>query len=270
MIVLPEFKSLDLEIDNSWLNVWFNEPELKNPLTEIRVRELINLCKFLENNIDIRGVTFRGRGGIFCAGVDLKAVKLLFFDNTPRDKIIEYSRLAGKLMYTINELHQFTIMAIEGAAIAGGFGLACLGDVLIVDSKAKFSLTETQLGLSPAQIAPYIIDKLGYKKAKLLLLTGTTLIGEELHTIGLADKITRSNNEMDDEINYYKNLAFKCSPGAIADTKKLLTSIFNLNRREQMEHAAQNFTERVLSEDAKEGVLAFSQKRKPKWCKFEE
>ena len=262
---LPVTKSLDLEIDNGWLNVWFNEPKIRNALTQERIKELQDLCSILKTATDIRGVTFRGRENIFCSGVDLKAVQMLFQSKPSRKEILNYSKIAGDLMSSIDSLPQIIVMAIEGAAFAGGFGIACLGDFVIADSKTKFSLTETKLGLSPAQIAPYVVQRLGFIRARQLMLTGASFLGDEALDIGLVDKLTYSNQDMIDEELRIKELTFKCAPGAVAATKNIILKIPYISKEEYFKIAAENFTDRVLSDEGREGVLSFIQKRSPFW-----
>lgn len=265
MINLPVTKSLDLEIENGWLNIWFNEPKIRNALTQERIKELQNLCNTLNTARDVRGVTFRGRENIFCAGVDLKAVQMLFQSKPSRNEIFNYSKVAGDLISSINSLPQIVVMAVEGAAIAGGFGIACLGDFVLADSKTKFSLTETKLGLSPAQIAPYVAQRLGFSRARQLMLTGASFLGEEALAIGLVDKLTNSSQDMFNEELRIKELTLSCAPGAVAETKNIILKIPYLSKKEYMELAAKNFTDRVLSDEGREGVLSFIQKRKPSW-----
>jgi len=94
-------KALDLELEGPWLTVWFNQPLTKNPITEARAAELISLCEVLENRRDIRGVTFRGRGGVFCGGGDIKAFKTMFADGGNQEEILQMSRDAGHLLDAI-------------------------------------------------------------------------------------------------------------------------------------------------------------------------
>ena len=265
MTTLPNSEALDLEVDGSWLNVWFNEPEIRNPLTEARVNDLHELCLFLQDRRDIRGVMFRGRGAVFCAGADLKAIQKLFEGPPVRQEIIGFSRRVGLLMQAINALPQITIMAVEGAAIAGGFGFICLGDIIISDEETRFSLTETRIGLSPAQVAPFVIQRLGFKEARRLMLTGANFRGKEALRIGLVDQVTKGQEEIDMAIQSVKKEVMYCAPEAVAETKKLLLGIQDLSQIDATNLAAETFADRVLSKEGVDGVLSFVQRRKPFW-----
>ncbi len=262
---LPTYQALDLQSAGPWLTVWFNEPEKRNPLTASRMSDLDALCALLETRRDIRGVTFRGRGGIFCAGGDLKYFETISKEEAPRADIFAMSAGAGALFDRIDQLPQVVVMVVEGGAVAGGIGLACAGDITIVESSARFSLTETKLGLSAAQIAPFIVRRTGLPVARRLMLTARTFDGDEAGRIGLADHVCGSDKALTGTEAAIRHDVLQCAPGAIAETKKLLREIDGRTRAEQIDIAAECFAGRILSAEGKEGVAAFLQRRKPSW-----
>ena len=262
---LPQLQALDLERDGGWLTVWFNEPEKRNPLTAERVRDLIALCDALAERRDVRGVTFRGRGGIFCAGGDLKSFKTLFQDGN-RAQVVELSLEAAALFDAVDALPQVTIMAIEGAAMAGGFGLACVGDVVLADMDARFALTETRIGLNPAQISPFVLRRLGNRQGRRLMLLAATLDAGEAVKAGLVDTVVAGSEAMDMEIAAIRHQVLRCAPGAVAETKHLIRVLPTLPRAEQMQGAAESFADGMLSEEGREGIASFLEKRRPRWA----
>ncbi|MGB0505076.1 MAG: enoyl-CoA hydratase/isomerase family protein [Pikeienuella sp.] len=266
---LPEPKSLELELTGGWLTVWFNNPEARNPLTDARASEITALCTALARRSDVRGVTFRGRGGHFCAGGDLKSFHKQFqsaLQGGSRDDVKALSKGAADMFDAVNNLPQVTIMAIEGAAVAGGFGLACCGDVVIVDEGAQFAFTEARIGLSPAQIAPFVVNRLGRRVARMLLLTGASFKGIDAEAYGIADFVTSGDEEMAAHIASVKKSVLACAPGAVADTKRLILALPGLDRPGQVDLAAEVFADRMLSDEGLEGVSSFIEKRKPKWA----
>ena len=265
MTDLPQTQALDLELDRGWLTVWFNQPEIRNPLTVDRVRELCELCDLLADRRDIRGVTFRGRDGIFCAGGDMKSFRSVFQSGRHED-VVTMSLEGAALFDAVNALPQVTVMAVEGAAMAGGFGLACVGDVVIAEAEARFALTETTIGLTPAQISPFVLQRLGAREGRRLMLLASVLGAEEAATIGLADMVTAGAEAMDTAIDGIRKQVERCAPGAVAATKQLLLALPGLSRQEQKHAAAENFAERMLSDEGREGVASFLEKRKPKWA----
>ena len=259
---LPDPQTLDLELSRGWLSVWFNSPEARNPLTDARAADLRALCAALRNRQDIRGVTFRGRGGFFCAGGDLKSFRKMF-GGAARDDVVAMSRAAADLFHDINTLPQVTVMAIEGAAMAGGFGMACCGDVVIVRPDAKFAFTETRIGLSPAQISPYVIQRLGARIGRRLMLTGASFTGVEAEALGFADIVT---DDMAGALETVRAGVLKCAPGAVAATKALILDLPGLSREQAADRAAEVFADRLTSQEGREGVMSFAERRKPDWA----
>jgi isohexenylglutaconyl-CoA hydratase len=262
---LPETGALDLELDEAWLTVWFNQPEIRNPLTDERAGDLRALCNALEDRRDIRGVVFRGRGGIFCAGGDLKSFKSVFQGGGKHEDVVALSLGGAELFDAVNRLPQVTVMAVEGAAMAGGFGLACVGDVVIADAEARFSLTETMIGLTPAQISPFVLQRLGPREGRRLMLLASTLKGQEAAEVGLVDTIVSGPEAMAAEIAGIRKQVARCAPGAVAETKRLILTLPKLSRQEQARMAAESFADRMMSEEGREGIASFLEKRKPGW-----
>ena len=262
----PDTKLIDLERSGAWMTLWFNQPEKRNPLTDGAVDELKAVFKVLRGDRTVRGVTLRGRGEVFSSGGDLKAFKDGFQARANHADIMQMSRSIAELLDGLNSLPQVTISIVEGAAIAGGFGLVCCSDVVICQSDAKFSMSETMIGLSPAQIAPFVIQRLGYAVARRLMLTGARFRGVEAKDIGLADFIAGTADELSQLELQIRQQVYRCAPGAVADTKALLIALPDLSRDVAVEAAADNFAGRMLSEEAKEGLASFFEKRKPHWA----
>ncbi|WP_164659616.1 enoyl-CoA hydratase/isomerase family protein [Tropicibacter sp. Alg240-R139] len=260
--MLPTSQHLELEQDGAWLTVWFNEPEKRNPLTNDRVEALIALCGALQT-ATIRGVTFRGRGGIFCAGGDLKSFKTVFQGGASKDDVVALSLRAADLFDAVAALPQFTVMAVEGAVMAGGFGLACIGDMVIAAEGTKFSLSETRIGLTPAQIAPFVVARLGMPAARRMMLTGAMMGTEAAQDVGLVDQVT---DDMDAALVAQQKKVMAAAPHALAAIKQQLLAVPFQTREEQRQMAANTFADRMLSDEAREGISAFFDKRKPIWA----
>lgn len=256
---------IELEHSDHWLTVWFNQPEIRNPLTDqMRVKLLATLTHVRDDKA-VRGITLRGRGGVFCAGGDLKSFKSLASGEHSRDSILSMSADIGELLATVNSMPQAVIAVVEGAAMAGGFGLACCADVVICERNAKFAMTETAIGLSPAQIAPYAIQKLGYATARRLMVTAARFTGLEAHEYGFADFLAESGDELQRHEHDIRQSVLRCAPGAVADTKRLLHGLQSIDQQSVIDYAAVNFADRVESGEALEGISSFFEKRKPEW-----
>jgi isohexenylglutaconyl-CoA hydratase len=265
MTDLPAVTALDLELDQGWLTIWFNQPEKRNAFTEELTSDLRNTLEAVRDDRAVRGITLRGRGGVFCAGGDLKAFKSTFQGSGNREDIVAMSRNGGVLFDLVNTMPQVVIVLIEGAAMAGGFGLACCADVVLCEQDARFAMTEAALGLSPAQIAPFVIQKLGYATGRRLMLTAARFRGSEAQALGFADFVAEDVAGLEVAENQLRKQVLACAPGAIAGTKQLLAEIVGLDRSDVVDAAANNFADRMLSDEAREGIAAFLEKRKPSW-----
>ncbi|MEL6258454.1 MAG: enoyl-CoA hydratase-related protein, partial [Pseudomonadota bacterium] len=261
----PPSTVLDVNFHNGWLSVWFNQPERRNPLTDAVVADLVAILKNVRDDRSVRGLTLRGRGGVFCSGGDLKAFKSMRSENPSRDAILSMSKNGAELFHRLNEAPQVTIAMVEGAAMAGGFGVACACDVVICDANAKFAMTETRIGLSPAQISPLIIQKLGYATARRLMLTAARFDAKEAHSLGFADFVAEGAPNLEVIERRIRADVLACSPGAIADTKALILKLPSLDVSSTVDAAANVFADRLLSEDGAEGVASFVEKRRPRW-----
>lgn len=257
--------TLILTREPGWLTVRFNQPQIKNPLTREMTADLIALIDELESDRTVRGVTFRGEGNTFCAGGDLKAFREIFQGSASEDSIAEFSRDAGDFMRRLDSLPQVTLMLVEGACMAGGFGLACCGDVVLAHQAARFSLTETRIGLVPAQIIPYVVNRMGRRNARRFMLTAATVDGAEAARIGLADFVAVDTAALEELERQLRAQVLRCAPGAVADTKALLQSADRDRPEEYIQRAAASFAARMLGEEAREGVASFIERRKPSW-----
>ena len=261
---LPKTNNLELEISNSWLTIWLNTPENRNALSNDMIDDFISVFDEIRNDRSIRGITFRGKDEMFCSGLDLKGIQSLIDNNAGKQDAIELSLKIGKFFQAVHTLPQVTIMIIEGAAMAGGLGLASTGDVVITYDDAQFSLTETMIGLTPAQISPYVISRVGQATGKRLMLTAARFTGLYAYEIGLADFLVTKISELDEQENKIKSQVLKCAPGAIAETKRLIETIQNNPKEDFIDLAGENFADQ-LNTEGKEGISSFIEKRKPDW-----
>ncbi|WP_425045182.1 enoyl-CoA hydratase/isomerase family protein [Primorskyibacter sp. S87] len=265
--MLPVSDQLHLDHNGDWLTAWFNTPERRNPLTAERVEALIALCVALQNS-DMRGVIFRGQGGIFCAGGDLKAFQGLLQGTVTKDEVIGLSLRAADLFDAVSGLPQFTVMAVEGAAMAGGFGLACCGDYVVAEDDARFGISEVRIGVTPAQIAPFVLARLGARHGRRMMLMGDTVSGEGACSVGLVDQLVPPGDMNDALVGLRRQMA-GIAPGALAALKRQIATIPNQTRKEQRKTAAECFADAMLSNEAREGIAAFLDKRKPQWAESE-
>ena len=265
MTSLPSVSAVEPELQNGWLTIWFNQPDSRNALSAELVGDMISVLRAVRDDRAVRGITLRGRGGVFCAGGDLKAFNKGQTGGQTKDDVVNSSKHGAEMFDLVNAMPQVTIALIEGAAMAGGFGIACCADVVICDASARFAMTETRIGLSPAQISPFVIQKLGFATARRLMLTAARFDGTEAHALGFADFLGDNIDALEAHEMQIRKQVLACAPGAIADTKSLILSQGEMNREEVVQAAAENFARRMLSDEAREGIASFLEKRKPAW-----
>ena len=230
----------------------------------MELNEVLNAVRHKKN---IRGITLRGKGGVFCAGGDLKGFKNNYQGGSQTvEDIAAASRQGGQMFDLINELPQVVLILVEGAAIAGGLGMVCCADAVAVTKDARFAMTETAIGIPPAQIAPFVAQRLGLRIARRLMVTASRFNGEEAHRLGLADYVVDDAAGLDQIEADMKKQVRRCAPGANAVTKAIVLATRHLNREQQLDFAAKGFAECMLSDEGREGVASFIEKRKPIWA----
>lgn len=263
--MLPKVENILLEQQGDTLTIWFNRPEVRNALSAEVADDLAAVLEALPAEQHTRFVILRGKGGVFCAGGDLKMFKTVFQGGANRDEIVRFNADFGRLMKAIQAMPQLFLVMIEGAAMAGGLGLACLADVTIATRDAKFSLTEVTLGIPPAQITPVVIKRIGASEARRLLLTAERFDGEEAGRLGFAHFIEADSGALEARSNQVITQARAGAPGAIASTKKIINATAQLEDDDLVQFAAEQFADALLGDEAKEGLSAFAEKRKPVW-----
>jgi isohexenylglutaconyl-CoA hydratase len=266
ILTLPKTECLLLEEQDGWLTIWFNQPESRNALSEGLTNELRQVLEQVRTDNSYRGITLRGKGGVFCAGGDLKSFKTNFQGGEQgRQDVVQASIAAGQLFDLINEMPQVVVILVEGAAMAGGLGIVCCADVVAVTADARFALTETTLGIPPAQIAPFVAQRLGLATARRLMLTAARFKGVEAGELGLADFVAADVAELDAIEQKVRGNVLRCAPGANAVTKNIVLATQHLGREEMLQLAADGFADCMLGDEGREGITSFVEKRKPAW-----
>lgn len=267
MSALPDTKDLILDRSGSVLTVWFDRPEAKNALSAQMVDELHAVLDAAAQDAALRTLIIRGKGGIFCAGGDIKGFKSNLQGGAPtEDEVAAGNRTFGDLMIKLNEQPQTVVMLVEGAAIGGGLGLCCVGDVTIVARDTRFRLSETSLGIPPAQIAPFVTERIGLTQARRLMLTGARFTGEDAVRYGIGHILATDSADLESQCAQVLAQIALCAPGANAVTKRIMFEATRLPRAQALDFAARGFASCMLSAEGREGVAAFVEKRKPTWA----
>jgi isohexenylglutaconyl-CoA hydratase len=269
MSKLPDVSALILRQEGATLFVTIHQPEVKNALTDDVIDALEKVCTYLESARDIRALVLRGSDGMFCSGGDIRTFKRNFETPLPeadeRDRVAIFNRRFGLFLERFNMLPQTTIGVIEGGAFGGGLGLACTVDIGIAHTETRFALTETSLGVLPAQIAPFVVQRVGLTNARRLALSGARFKGEEAKALGVVHFVCATTEEIEAQLERVLTDIGRCAPGANAATKKILQASLTEPLVQVLEDAADAFARQLRSPEGQEGVKAFLEKRPAQW-----
>lgn len=266
---LPEVKNLLLKLERGVLEVTLNRPETRNAMSPAMVTDLNAVFDAMAGATDIRVVILRGAGGHFCAGADLK--EMLAGGLKPPaagevDPIIKFSRSFGSLLRKVTQLPAVVIAICDGAVLGGGFGFACVSDIAFAHVEAKFGLPETTRGLPPAQIAPFVVERIGLTQARKLCLTGAQFRGAEAQRLGIVHETFATEDELQAKLGETLRQVLNCAPNANAVTKEIILNVARQDMDFVLDDAARKFAACARGAEAPEGITAFMQKRAPKWA----
>jgi len=267
MSTLPDTKTLALARDRSVLTVTLNRPEARNAMSLAMVRELEAVFESVSGDRTIRTIVLRGAGRHFCAGGDVKdmAAARMAEPKGGVDPVFETNRAFGRMLERAEAAPQALVAVCEGAVLGGGFGLACVADITLTAANAEFGLPETGLGIPPAQIAPFLVKRLGLSQTRRLAVTGGRFDGREALRIGLAHECFESEGDLEAGLAATIRRIARCAPGAIATTKSIVLAVGSKALSELLDDGARRFAESVRGPEGVEGTMAFVQKRAAAW-----
>lgn len=268
---LPDCETLLLTRQGSRLNVTLNRPNSRNAINAQMAEEFAGLLDWLANHDTIRLVVLRGARGHFCAGGDIKERRSMS-ENAPQDgsdPIKARNARAGQGFLKFQNLPQTTIAAVEGSAFGGGLGYACMADITIAAKGARMGMPETRLGIAPAQIAPFVVKRIGLARARQLALTAARFDGQQAFDYGIAQYLCE-DDAMDAMIEEVAAQVMACAPKASAATKEILLAVGTMPDDDLPDFAATRFAALAKGDEAREGQTAFAEKRAPNWAKTDE
>src|SRR5271170_4702002 len=259
---MRRYGTLHTHMESGICTITMNRPDKRNALNPDLMEDLTHAFLAASGDPGCGVMLLTGAGSAFCAGLDLDHLETLRA-KTPEEHRVDSERIA-RLLRTLYDIPRPTIAAVNGAAIAGGMGLATICDFTLATPEAKFGYTEVQIGFVPAIVSAFLIRQIGDKRTRDLLLTGRLIKAEEAHELGL---VTRIVNEQDlmHEARSLAHCLLRNSPEAMRATKRLLNYYANHHLDAEIEAAIAANAEARVTEDFKEGVRAFLEKRAPDW-----
>jgi methylglutaconyl-CoA hydratase len=238
-------------------------PEVHNAFNDTLITELTTVLGGLGTDERVRAVVLSARGRSFSAGADLNWMKRMS-EYSDEENLKDARRLAD-LMRTLYELPKPTIALVQGPAYGGGVGLVACCDVAIAAETANFCLSEVTLGLIPAVISPYVVAAIGERPARRYFLTAEKITAREARRIGLIHE-TVADEALQDTGRRVIRALLKGGPQAQVAAKDLVLAVTGRTIDDDLvEDTADRIARIRASEEAKEGITAFLEKRKPKW-----
>jgi len=246
------------------LKITLNRPDARNALSPRMVEELTDAIAHAEGDPAVRAVVLMGAGGTFCAGGDLKGMRERGAAHPDRETAAAANRRYGALLEAIDALPKAVITLIEGAAMGGGVGLLAVSDWAIAERSVQIGTPEATVGLVPAQIAPFVAARVGYGAARRLAPFGLRLSAEEAHRIGLVHELADGRADLLARGVAAVEQVLRCAPQAVAETKRLLRASLREPVGATLDAGARAFAA-ALAGEAREGIAAFLERRKPAW-----
>jgi methylglutaconyl-CoA hydratase len=255
------YSTLILDITGQIATITLNRPDKRNAMSAAMMAELQTALDEIEKS-HVRVGILTGAGKAFCAGMDLEMLAQIAQQSPAENQ--EDSRRMAKMFRRIWSFPRPLIAAVNGAALAGGCGIATLCDFTLAVPEAKFGYTEVKIGFLPAIVSVFLTRQIGEKKARDLLLTGRTLEAAEAKEFGLVNEVVPPENL----VARSKQLAevlIAASPGSLSRAKRLMTSSAAPSVDHDLERAILENARIRCTPDFKEGLASFLEKRKPVW-----
>jgi len=258
---MPIYNTIKLECDGALALITFNRPEKRNAISAAMIAELLDALKHVESSGE-RVAIITGTGKAFCAGMDLDALKSLATQSAEQN-LADARRTAG-FFRRLWSFPKPLIAAVNGAALAGGCGIATLCDFTLAVPEAKFGYTEVRIGFIPALVSMFLERQVGEKLARDLLLTGQIVEAAEATAIGLVTRVVPADQLLVSARELAATLIDN-SPGSLLATKRLLVRAGEAEIDRRIELAVAESVAIRSTPDFREGLAAFLEKRKPHW-----
>jgi isohexenylglutaconyl-CoA hydratase len=255
---MDAFETITCAIEGPVATITLNRPEARNAMSLGMVEELLRCFIALREEAyrDVRVAFLRAAGETFCAGGDLRDMSAASEDGAGIGARLD------DLLRAVNEAPQVVVARIQGAAMGGGLGLVCVSDIAIADEAAMFGLPEVRIGLAPAVISPYVVQRIGFTRARRLMLTGRRFDAATALEFGLIHEVAPVG-QLDAQVAATVADILKCAPNALRECKRLLFAV--LTQPDSLEERVATFEQLRTSEEAAEGIMAFIQKRSAPW-----
>src|SRR5467141_2226195 len=239
--------------------VTLNRPERRNSLTIELLSELIAAIKVASDQADERVLILRGSGVAFCTGLDLK-------EAADEKKAHMTAELVAKTLVTLAETRLVTIAAVHGAAVAGGAGIMSACDFVVAAEKTKIGYPEVRRGLVAGLVMTFLRRQIGERNMRELVFGGELIDVQRAREIGLVSRVV-ARDELTTEAQKFADSILQGAPNAIVQTKRLIEELWSRSVKQDVDLALKHHLRARESEEGREGIAAFNEKRPPNWSK---
>jgi methylglutaconyl-CoA hydratase len=260
---MENYQAIHADYNGPVVTLWLSRPEVHNALNEVMIREITRFFSGLETLGEIRAVVIRGRGASFCSGADLNWMQNAF-TLSPGENFKESEELSA-MFRAIFESSKIVIAAVHGNIYGGGNGLVAVCDHACCLSDARFSLSETRIGMAAVSITPYLLQKVAASDLRELVFSARTFSGEEAVKYRLVNQSFPTQDAMDQHVKSFIDQVVANGPKALATSKRLINQLTMQQLHGLMGQLPGLLAQIRVSQEAREGFSAFLEKRKPKW-----
>ena len=250
-VVLIEKQSLQTTV------LTLNRPERRNALTVELLTELCAAIKVASDEPQKRVVILCGAGAAFCTGLDLK-------EAADQTKAHATAEMVANTLIAISQTHLVTIAAVHGAAVAGGAGIMSACDFVVAAERTKIGYPEVRRGLVAGLVMTFLRRQVGERNMRELLLGSELIEVERAKAIGLVNRVVARNDLMTEALKFADSV-LQGAPSAVAQTKRLIDELWWRSVKDDVDLALKYHMEARESSEAREGIAAFNEKRKPNW-----
>lgn len=257
------FTTLELAFEGAVARIWLNRPELRNAFDDVVIRELGEAFSQAGAPPEVRVIVLGARGPAFCAGANLNWMRRAA-EFTHEQNLADAGGLAAMLR-TIHESPKPVIARVQGDVYAGGMGLVAACDVAVTVDTAWYCLSEVKIGLIPATISPYVLRAMGTRAAQRYFLTAERFSAAEALRIGFVHEVVAAD-ALDAKVAEIAKALTSASPAAVRACKQLIADVAGREIDDALiAKTVEGIADIRASEEGREGVQAFLQKRKPSW-----
>ena len=239
--------------------VTLNRPERRNALTVELLTQLCAAIKVTSGQPDERVIILRGAGAAFCTGLDLR-------EAADQTKAHATAEMVANTLIAISQTHLITIAAVHGAAVAGGAGIMSACDFVVAAQGTKIGYPEVRRGLVAGLVMTFLRRQVGERNMRELLFGSELIDAERAKEIGLVNRVVARDDVMS-EAQRFAESVLQGAPGALTQTKRLVDELWWRSVKEDVDLALKYHLQARESDEAREGIAAFNEKRRPNWAK---